>query len=109
MARFRRLIPYDNENIFTQLLTENFHFGNPLDIFQRQLKKGVFTDLWEKEKRLEEAVADRDMLQYYRELLDVLKARKQIPSSYTFRMNEIDHLSESEITSIEDLEVNNFS
>ena len=51
----------------------------------------------------------RDMLDYYRSLMETLKNRKDAPTHYTLKMNEMDHLSESEITSIEDLEVNDFS
>jgi|JI61114C2RNA_FD_contig_71_1527970_length_1226_multi_2_in_0_out_0_3 hypothetical protein len=51
----------------------------------------------------------REMLDYYRSLMEALKNRREAPTHYTMRMNEMDHLSESEITSIEDLEVNNFS
>lgn len=54
-------------------------------------------------------MAKRDMLDYYRSLMEALKNRKETPTHYTLKMNEIDHLSESEITSIEDLEVENFS
>lgn len=44
---FLKYLPTPDITILERMLKgENFHFGNPMDIFTRQLKKGVFTELW---------------------------------------------------------------